>query len=152
MQNRKFDKKSYDECDGISKTTAIAMFKPLGMKAFKPDEEHYSDFDLIFHDGLRVELEASRTWKRIDEHNPRWQFNHVNIPYRKRINKSDLYIVFSYNYDYCMLFQLADALRANKIHHVNDEPFFILENDKTTVIKVSDTPGLLKYLKEHNLH
>jgi hypothetical protein len=152
MRNRKFNQQSYDECDGISKTTAIAMFKPLGMTAFKPDQEHYSDFDLVFNDGLRVEVEASRKWKRIDEHNPAWQFKHVNIPYRKRTNKCDVYIVFSYNYDYCMLFQLSDVLLANDIHHVNGEPFFKLQNSKTTVIKVSDTKGLLNYLLAHNLH
>lgn len=139
MSVKVFDRKLYNECDTFGKTVAKRFMKQDGYEV--ADElEAYRSHDIIFaKDGneVKVEVEVRRVWT--SKHFP---YGSINVPYRKRYSKADLYIMVSKNGEGLLTIPMKDILSANTI--VKDtcfttgERFFDLPTSKATFYFLQD--------------
>jgi len=137
-EKKEFSEKDYNDNDGQSKIEAKEFLESRGFKV-KMDEEDAYTYDLQVirtEDWEKVEVERKVIWKKQN-----WpiHFMTVDVPYRKKNNESDIYILFNHSYTAMCLANMNDIKESphsvKDTSYTNNEEFFNVPLRKFTFYK-----------------
>lgn len=103
MSYKKFSKELYDGNDNISKQAAAIFFVQKGWQVISSDEVYTYDLK-IGKNGtiLKIEVERKRVWKGCE-----FPYPTIDVPYRKRRNEADLFLMFNENFTSLLLMPMS---------------------------------------------
>ena len=133
---KEFDPKLHEESDFKAKALAthfLTQLKSPNLKITKPlsyQQEAYKDWDFFLFDEdkqkeVYVEVECKKVWKKSGE----WQgWPTIDIPYRKKDSKADIFIMTNYYFDTILVTPMHNILNAKVVEkdtiYTRQEEFF----------------------------
>jgi hypothetical protein len=150
-----FSKDLYDENEFKSKEIAKEFLESTGfysmINSLEEQEEKYKEHDFeIFlinpFTKIAVEVERKKVWTK----SGKWQgWNSIDVPYRKKDSKSNLFIMINKNFDTLAITNMKNILNADvyqkKTIYTNEESFFKVDiNNFKIYFKNKDSWDLIK--------
>jgi hypothetical protein len=150
-----FSKDLYDENDFKSKEVAkeflestgfYSMLNPLEEQKEKYKEHDFEIFLINPFTKITVEVERKKVWTK----SGKWQgWNSIDVPYRKKDSKSNLFIMINKNFDTLAITNMKNILNADvyqkKTIYTNEESFFKVDINKFKIyFKNKDSWDLIK--------
>ena len=135
---KEFSREDYNDNDGQSKLEAKEFLESRGFEVKMDEEDAYTyDLQVIRTEGWeKVEVERKVIWKKQN-----WpvHFMTVDVPYRKKNNESDIYILFNHSYTAMCIADMTDIKESphsvKDTSYTNNEEFFNVPLRKFTFYK-----------------
>jgi len=150
-----FSKDLYDENDFKPKEVAkeflestrfYSMISSLEEQKEKYKEHDFEIFLINPFTKIAVEVERKKVWTK----SGKWQgWNSIDVPYRKKDSKSNLFIMINKNFDTLAITNMKNILNADvyqkKTIYTNEESFFKVDINKFKIyFKNKDSWDLIK--------
>jgi hypothetical protein len=150
-----FSKDLYDENEFKSKEIAkeflesTRFYSMIGSLEEQKEKYKEHDFEIFLINPftkIAVEVERKKVWTK----SGKWQgWNSIDVPYRKKDSKSNLFIMINKNFDTLAITNMKNILNADvyqkKTIYTNEESFFKVDINKFKIyFKNKDSWDLIK--------
>ena len=147
-ETKKFSQDLYDENDTSAKIIAVDYLVSTGLYKLneelneQPEQFKKLDFEILLIDKnkmISVEVERKKVWTK----DYMWQgFPTIDIPYRKKDSKADLFIMVNNNLNTIAITKMKkvinSAVSAKKTIYTNKELFFNVPLSEFKIMKKSN--------------
>ena len=114
---REFNQGAYDSCDSPCKQALVSMMESRGYELIgDPDGEYYKNYDMLFVKQPTGERIAFENEMRENYDMIKNVYSSIHIPIRKKVSKSNYYVVWNYAMDEFALISM-NTIRELASHH-----------------------------------
>jgi len=144
MPGSTFNKAAYDSCDRKSKTLLVEVLTRCGFtKSMDMDKELYKDGDVIVKDNEtneKITWECEVRQRKYYDKIIKGGFKTIHIPYRKKTNPADYYVVFPDTYDEMLIIKM-ESIKQSKVIDCfttrGDDRFFDVDKNLANRYKIN---------------